>query len=75
MITDDERTLTNEDKIRAKLFLGKTQAEVARELGVSRAYVNDLFHGRCRLSSAILSRLGYERVIVKREYIKRARGR
>lgn len=61
----------SEQEIRDQLFRGTTQAQLAKKLKVSRAYVNDLYHGRRRISDKLLKRLGYERVIIKTESFRK----
>jgi DNA-binding transcriptional regulator YdaS (Cro superfamily) len=40
------------------------QAHFARELGVSRAYVNDVYHGRRSLGPKVLEHVGLKAVTV-----------
>ena len=48
-----------------------SQAEAARFFGVSRPYINDLYHGRRDASDLILERMGYKKTIVKAVRIRR----
>jgi transcriptional regulator with XRE-family HTH domain len=55
------------DMIRGRLESGKTQAEVAKELGVSTPYLSDILKGKRDCGPKVLRALGLERVTVYRE--------
>jgi DNA-binding CsgD family transcriptional regulator len=56
------------------LVTDKTQKQVADQLGVSPAYINDLIKGRRLLSAKVAEKLGYRRV-VKYERICTVKGK
>jgi plasmid maintenance system antidote protein VapI len=41
-----------------------TAAQVAREVGVTRAYLGDIIHGRRHVSRKIANAFGYEYIVV-----------
>lgn len=43
-----------------------SQTAVAKRLGLSVPYINDLIHGRRLFSDAMLEKLGMRRIVVKR---------
>ena len=44
---------------------GKTQTDLAKEIGIGVQYLNDVLHGRRRPSDTILEYLGLKREIVR----------
>lgn len=58
MIYDQEALLD----ILQKKTIDKTQREVAKELGISYQYLNDILQGRRNISDNIAKRLGYTRI-------------
>lgn len=52
------------DMITAKIEAGKSQGEVAREMGVSAIMLHSVLHGRKGIGERIPEALGYERVVV-----------
>lgn len=43
-----------------KRLKGKTQKELAKELNISPAYLNDILNGRRSIEPLAISKLGYE---------------
>jgi transcriptional regulator with XRE-family HTH domain len=43
-----------------KRLKSKTQKELAKELNISPAYLNDILNGRRSIDSLAISKLGYE---------------
>jgi len=60
MIYDQEALLD----ILQKKTIDKTQREVAKELGISYQYLNDILQGRRNISDNIAKRLGYTRITI-----------
>lgn len=52
------------DRITAMIDAGKTQGEVAGELGVSPIMLHSVLHGRKEIGVRIPEKLGFERVVV-----------
>ena len=64
MLTEEQAR----ERLQERLDLaGGTQTALARELGVSLPYLNDVLHGRRELAGKVLDALGLERVISYRE--------
>lgn len=56
------------DRLKAGLK-GKTQRAYAAELGISLAYLNDVLHGRRKVSENLADRLGLVKEVTYRERI------
>ena len=46
-----------------------SQVKLARKLGVSRAFLNHVLHGKRAISTTILDYLGYEEVMLYKEKV------
>ncbi|GGB00038.1 hypothetical protein GCM10011491_30340 [Brucella endophytica] len=55
------------DRLRALVTYNRKQSDIARECGVSSAFVSEVLKGRKKPSDAILSLIKVERVIIYRE--------
>lgn len=54
------------DELKRKIKFGVTQTAIAEELEISPSYLNEILHGKKRLSEEVAERMGYERVFVKK---------
>lgn len=55
------------ERLQQRLDMAGKQVALAKELGVSLPYLNDVLHGRRELAGKVLDALGLERVISYRE--------
>lgn len=55
------------DILTRKLLRGKTQRELAAELGISPGYLHDILNDRRPASKAVLDILGIERITTYRK--------
>lgn len=54
-------------RLRAGVHRAKSQRAYAKALGISPAYLNDLLHGRRKVSATIARKLGFVRETTYRE--------
>ena len=58
------------DRLRAKCAEAGSQAALARQIGVSRMYINNILNGHAPISDTVLNGIGIERVVTYQEAIK-----
>jgi antitoxin component HigA of HigAB toxin-antitoxin module len=46
--------------LRARIGYRTNQTELAKELGISRSYLNEVLHGKKHLGAEVLKKLGYD---------------
>lgn len=53
------------EELKAQIGFGVTQTALAKKLGMSRAYLNEILHGHKNLGDEIAAKMGYRKVFVE----------
>lgn len=63
------KTLNDEEllDLLRKLVKQSSQKQVSADLGVSRAFLNDILHGRRSMTERIAAAMGYQRLVIYRK--------